>query len=119
MIVSYLSFFCTICSEEVSLYWVIVKIYYFLPEKWIWYILISVRTRNRQYVLGQYRLGIYGAIGSVWGTVCEEREQEREESVCMRKLIVQLTYRGFPKSLSSLWMYLKHYPMKCNYIFKM
>lgn len=55
--------------------------YYFLPEKWIWYILISVRTRNRQYVLGQYRLGIYGAIGSVWGTVCEGREQEREESL--------------------------------------
>lgn len=82
-------------------------------------IVVSVTTRNRQCVLDQCRLGIYGAVGSVWGTVHEEREQVEEKYVCVRKPIVQLTYRGFPKSLSSLWMYLKQHPIKCNYIFKM
>lgn len=51
--------------------------------------------------------------------VYEEREQVGEKPVCVRNLIVQLTYGGFPKSLSSLWRYLKHHPIKCNYIFKM
>lgn len=59
MTISCLCFVCIICSEEASLYWMMLKIYYLLSEKWVRSILVSVRTKNRLYVLGQYRLGCH------------------------------------------------------------
>lgn len=86
----------------------------FLSEKWFWYILVSVKNKIACACWAGIDLGVID-----WERVgnCEGREEVAEEPVRVRKLIVQLTWKGSLSQFLPLWMYLKSHPMKCNCIF--